>query len=560
MNEQEEFEFRLRFEREQGAPAAEPVQDKRASRPDVDALGGIVRGAGSIGATILSPLDWAARALNKGQPVNVGGFDIAGHDRRAGMDGALDSVGVDRNSLAFGAGKLGTEIAGTLGVGGGLANLAGRAIPAIAHAPALTALRTSGMTTGLNPVTFGQKAADMSVRMAAGGTSGAAAAGLLGPEDAMAGGAIGMAAPGAFKAAGAAGKFAGNALSGSVKHALGMSTGVGAESIAQAYKAGKTGNKAFVDNMRGNVPLTDVLDQAKQGLEVMRAAKSAQYRSGMVPIANDSTVLRFTGIDKALDDAAAVSAFKGQVKNETAAGAVGKMREVVDEWRQLDPQQFHTPEGMDALKQKLGGIMEGIKFEERTARLAAGKVYSATKASIEDQAPAYAGVMRDYTQASQQISEIERALSLKPGASQDTALRKLQSLMRNNVQTNYGGRLKNAAALEDVGGVEIMPAIAGQALSSWTPRSLAAVGSSATALGSLLHPGLAAALPFQSPRMVGSMAYGAGRGAGLLAQGADAMLPRSMAQMGHQRGANLAPPDALTQLGYRLAPLAEYGR
>ena len=158
-----------------GAPA-------RTGNAGLDVAGGLLRGAGSIGATLLAPFDMAARALNKGKPVNVGGYDIVGQDRRAGMDAALDSVGVDRNSLSFGAGKLGAEVAGTLGVGGGLANVAGRAIPALANAPMMTALRTSGMTTGLNPLTAGQKAADMGARMVAGGVTGGVTIGEPMPE------------------------------------------------------------------------------------------------------------------------------------------------------------------------------------------------------------------------------------------------------------------------------------------------------------------------------------------------------------------------------------------
>jgi len=67
--------------------------------------------------------------------------------------------------------------------------------------------------------------------------------------------------------------------------------------------------------------------------------------------------------------------------------------------------------------------------------------------------------MREYSVASEQIREIERALSLGKGASVDTAMRKLQSLMRNNVQTNYGSRTKLAQQLETAGGQEFMPEI-----------------------------------------------------------------------------------------------------
>jgi hypothetical protein len=77
---------------------------------------GAVRGAGSIGATILTPVDAAARALG------VQNDFIGRTDRREAMDGGLREMGADTDSLAFKGGKLGAEIAGTAGVGGALAN------------------------------------------------------------------------------------------------------------------------------------------------------------------------------------------------------------------------------------------------------------------------------------------------------------------------------------------------------------------------------------------------------------------------------------------------------
>ena len=79
--------------------------------------------------------------------------------------------------------------------------------------------------------------------------------------------------------------------------------------------------------------------------------------------------------------------------------------------------------------------------------------------------------MKAYSDASDQIMEIERALSLGKKASVDTGMRKLQSLARNNVQTNYGNRLSLARELEDAGGVSLLPSIARQARNSWTPRT-----------------------------------------------------------------------------------------
>lgn len=551
------------------APALPPgfvlddAKPKQAPKSDTgrDIAGGILRGAGSIGATLLSPVDWAARKLNNGKPVNIGGYDIVGQDRRAAMDAALQTAGVDTNSLGFGAGKIGAEVAGTLGVGGGIANVLGR-VPGMAGAPILTAIRTSGMTTGLSPVTVGQKAADMGGRMLGGGITGGMSALAINPSETGTGATVGAIASPAFKAAGYVGSKVGQAIPAGIKAGLGMTTGAGAESVGQAFRAGKTGNADFMANVRGEVPVTDVLDRAKQGLQAMSAAKAAEYRSGMLPIKGDKTVLSLGGIDQALTDAVSVTTFKGQVKNEAAAGAVAKMRAAVDEWKALDPQQFHTPEGLDALKQKLGGILESIPFEEKTARLAAGKVYSAAKSSIEQQAPTYAKVMKDYSEASQLVSEIERTLSLKRNASVDTAMRKLQSLMRNNVQTNYSGRTSLAKELEQKGGVDLMPSLAGQAMNSLTPRSLSGqMGGTAAALMSMQNPLMLAALPLQSPRVVGTAAYGLGRAVGGVSNGANAL--QQALTRNPQLAALMSNPNALSdlsQLGYRAAPALVAGR
>lgn len=168
-------------------------------------VAGAARGAGSIGATILSPIDAAARALNDGKPINIGGFDIAGHDRRAGMDAGLTSMGADTNSLMFKGGKIGAEIAGTMGAGGAIANTVGRVAPAVATAApnVMNAIRTAGMTGG-NAIT----------RAAGGAITGGASAGLVDPNEALTGAAIGGAAPGVIQLAGKGGKALANAFSG----------------------------------------------------------------------------------------------------------------------------------------------------------------------------------------------------------------------------------------------------------------------------------------------------------------------------------------------------------
>lgn len=299
----------------------------------------------------------------------------------------------------------------------------------------------------------------------------------------------------------------------------GLGTHTGAESIKQAYSAGKRGGateKALTDNLRGNVPMTDVLDAARTNIEAMGRQKSDAYRQGMAQVSGDQTVLNFTGIDRAVAQAAGEVAFKGQAKNARAAAVQKAIAEEIDKWKALDPAEYHTPEGLDALKQRIGGIAESIPFEEKAAARVASNMYNAVKAEIVQQAPVYADTMKGYTEAAEQIREVERALSLGKKASVDTAMRKLQSLTRNNVNTNYGNRLDLARQLEQQGGRELIPALSGQALSSWTPRGLGNAVSGGIGLGGYALGGLATALPLmavQSPRLMGEAALAAGQAA-----------------------------------------------
>lgn len=301
-------------------------------------------------------------------------------------------------------------------------------------------------------------------------------------------------------------------------HVLGMTTGVGAENVKTAARSGLEGKTSFYDNLTGKADMTDVLDTAKQNLQNMAAQKNAEYRANMANVKGDKTVLNFTNIDDAVDNANKMVNFKGQSKNPQASAAVQNIADEVEKWKQLDSKEFHTPEGLDALKQRIGGIVENIPFEQKSARLAAGNIYNSIKSEISKQAPTYANTMKEYTDASDTIREIERALSLGNKASVDTAMRKLQSLSRNNVNTNYGNRLDLAKTLEQQGGNEILPAIAGQAMNTWMPRGLAGQAEGIATLGAaaMHHPAALGLLPFQSPKAVGATAYGAGRLAGML--------------------------------------------
>lgn len=151
---------------------------------------GLVRGAGSIGATLIRPFESADE--NK--------------QRRTQMDAGLQTLGANPTSTPYQTGKLLSEVAGTSGVGG----LLGKAA-AFLKAPqaVITGLQTSGLNvagkTGLS---------GLATRGATGAAVGGATAGLVDPKDALKGAQIGAAIPVAAKLAGAASQAAGRSLTG----------------------------------------------------------------------------------------------------------------------------------------------------------------------------------------------------------------------------------------------------------------------------------------------------------------------------------------------------------
>jgi hypothetical protein len=270
--------------------------------------------------------------------------------------------------------------------------------------------------------------------------------------------------------------------------------------------------------MRGQADMLAVLEDAKANLQEIGRQRQEAYRTQMANVSKDTTVLDLKNIEDTVNNALSRTQFKGQVKDQAAFDRLQNVKTIVDEWKALDPAQFHTPEGLDALKQRIGAELETIPFEATNSRAVVGSVYNSVKQAIEKQAPTYAKTMKAYSDASDLIREIERSLSLGKKSAADTALRKLQSVMRNNANTNYGQRLNLLQELEQQGGRQLSPALAGQAMSTFAPRGIQQATSPLGVLGAYQVGGLPQALgmaAISSPRVVGEAAYLSGRVASL---------------------------------------------
>lgn len=315
------------------------------------------------------------------------------------------------------------------------------------------------------------------------------------------------------------------AVGGIASKVLGMTTGAESDAIKHAFRAGKAGgpsSQAFTEQMRGEASGADLVADAKNALSQLRKERGAVYQKEMAKVGGDKTVLNFDDIDNAV--ANTVARFKGKSVSPSVEAVQGQIRDVVQDWKALPADEYHTAEGLDALKKRIGDIQQNLPFNT-PQRLAADKVYNAIKDTIVKQNPEYGKIMKGYQTASDEIKEVEKTLSLNPKANIDTSLRKITSALRNNVNTNFGRRTELVKFLATSGAPHLLTKIAGQALSSATPRGivgrLGAMGIGAEALTAMAtaNPALAIKLSLAilagSPRLVGEAAHGAGQAARL---------------------------------------------
>lgn len=412
-------------------------------------------------------------------------------------------------------------------------------------------------------------AGDLSLLLTGGGSAAARVPGLVGRIGKVAAEVGDVANP--IKAVGSVARGIGKGASEAIG---GLGTHTGGELLRIAARAGYQGGdtaKAFQENLRGKAPMEDAVTDARNALNQIRSERGEAYRQGMGKVGSDPAVLDFSGIDKAVKQASIIKNFKGQSLSPSTHAIADKISETVNDWRNLDPKEFHTVEGLDALKQKLGDIHDSTQFGT-PERLAADRVYQSVRKTIIDQAPEYAKVMKGYELASKELKEIERTLSLKPDAPIDTSLRKIQSVLRDNVNTSYGHRRELADYLVKAGAPHLMEKLAGQTLKPWTARGLGklgmqigaeiAAGAAGAAMGAPhVLIGAAAAAPFMSPRAMGEIAYYGGKAAQPLKVVDFAFKKLSSAMPRTQ----LSQLDSLVRSGSQLGkqvsgPLADYGK
>lgn len=335
----------------------------------------------------------------------------------------------------------------------------------------------------------------------------------------------------------------------------GYSSGMGDEPARSIFNARRAGGEQAAAANRGmrEPPRDGLADDAFAKMNVRRQEAQAQYQREIAAAKNSNARINWNNIFRSIHDT--LRSNMTTRGNRFYGGAPGRqmMQDILATVREYvaDP-SLHNLEGLDALKQELALLQEPMgaqpaKGAENSNRLVT-EIIDGVRNEIIRLEPSYAQAMENHQTWKDLQGELRQALSLNDKAAVDTVMRKLQSTMRNNVQTNYGSRTQLLDDLDSatVPAVPARPAVpgrrgapgrpaippgtlraelAGQAANTWMPRGIARAGSAfaipagiaalgATLLTNPLYAALAAPfIPAASPRIVGEVA-------GLLGDGA----------------------------------------
>jgi hypothetical protein len=347
-------------------------------------------------------------------------------------------------------------------------------------------------------------------------------------------------------------KGAANLTGRAVSNVLGTTTGAGGAAVREAARVGFDRSvagaptdqaNAFLDAMRRPGTSADELVQlARDGVANLRQQASQRYVDKMQQFGRAPVPLDITNVRRRI---AAIKPDSydtwrdSQGPRPTSHRAWETMNQFVDEYAYKATQDpaLLDPLAIDQFKQDLYdvGSKVGGPYDRDAARIA-GTAYGAVKDELIKHDPVYADIMKDYENAKIEADKLESTFSLGAARGKqpnvESAGRKLTSIFRNNVNTNYGSRTAQADRLADLDTTgRLFPMLAGQSLSSGLARGIQGAVARAGATSGLAGIGLdmipmalnvpdyisgynLAALPLMSPRTVGEAAYYGGRGAG----------------------------------------------
>ena len=297
---------------------------------------------------------------------------------------------------------------------------------------------------------------------------------------------------------------------------FGGTTGVGGDVIKQGFESASQGGeamKSFTEALRGNTSPEDLVNSARTALGKVSEERGANYKKMLGSLQSDTSIVDTSPLKQKLESQLQAFDIKRNADgtlnfDESTLGKESDQKAISAMVKDIDGWQTNTPKGIDTLKQRLSNYWEpGSKvgaFSEGLRSTARGLI---------EQTPGYTDAMRNYSEMSDHIKDITKSLSLGDNASVETSFKKLTSALKNN-----DFRKEVIQTLDRDTGGQLMSKIAGQRLSSITPRGLTGIIEGGVGgIAALAHPGgllpLLGAAVTTSPRLVGEFVRGLGLGA-----------------------------------------------
>lgn len=321
---------------------------------------------------------------------------------------------------------------------------------------------------------------------------------------------ISMAATGVTKAAKTATNLAGKAGA----EVLGLTTGAGPNVIKEAFSNTSPELASF---MRGKSSKSALVDTAEAGLQGLKDSRSAEYQSKLAEIGKNVKSIDISPVNAELDNQlnkfsisngpdGSLDFSKSYVPDSKDATVVQGIVDTIKDWG--SDAGDRTPIGLDKLKRRI----DSFYSDSSNVRAFTQGIKSSISKLLEKEVPGYSEMTKSYRKASDFINEFQEVTKVGGNAAKESAITKLAQGLKEDKEL----RTSVIKEFESKVGKDITGPIAGAALNSWVPRSLAnklLAGGAIGTISPLGILGIAVSLTSFSPRVVGELVRGLGVGA-----------------------------------------------
>ena len=296
------------------------------------------------------------------------------------------------------------------------------------------------------------------------------------------------------------------------KNTLAKLQGTSADAIGAGYAAGQAGGQsstAFSKAISGKEDAIKIAEDANESFNKMKKEKQIDFVNTKKRLELDKIKIDANKIQSELTsliDSKYFNNFTDLSKNSEQL--LNNMLDEIAIW-QKNP-ALHNAKGLDMLKRKIGD-MYPLNPKSRGEQAIVIEIQNIIKNQIITQVPKYGKVMEAYETATKLERQLMQQLSLG-SKNASTTLKKLQSVLKNNVNTKFGAILQSFKNIKGIDDINLKERIAGSNLSSFTPTNIAGQTAPIMAGLTLANPITAAILPFMSPYLTGKAAQYFGKG------------------------------------------------